>query len=298
VPTSRQLTGRNLAEHEDFRDILDECGIAGDLVAMGYKIAETMTEIFRGLPPGHPLFEQFSFIGADELADFEAILRRRAARNRPPGRADQIRLLSLPLGYVEPRHRLGLLDDGLKARLVAARRAVRGMLEEAEEPGVEFYDVDRVCAAAPLKDNLLFGRVSYRVANAQPRVTEVISAVISELGLRESVERIGLDHQVGPAGRLLTAQQRASINLVRCLVKRPDLLVVDGALAPYDEARALQIMNVILELNGERSLFFVLPNDRQAESFDVLMRFGQGRVTTEANSREAPAERRVVEGVA
>ena len=96
-------------------------------------------------------------------------------------------------------------------------------------------------AAAPLKDNLLFGRVSYRVANAQARVTEAISTVVTELGLREAVERIGLDHQVGPAGRLLTAQQRASINLVRCLVKRPDILVVDGALAPFDETRARRL---------------------------------------------------------
>src|SRR3712207_3070239 len=125
-----------------------------------------------------------------------------------------------------------------------------------------------------------------------------MSAVITELGLRDSVERIGLDHQVGPAGRLLNAQQRASINLVRCLVKRPDLLVVDGALAPYDETRALHMMNVVLELSAERSLFFVLPNDRQAENFDILMRFGQGQVTTEHNSREAPAKRRVAEGVA
>ena len=44
---------------------------------MGVQIAETMTEIFEGLPPGHSLFEQFSFIGAEELKEFEAILRRR-----------------------------------------------------------------------------------------------------------------------------------------------------------------------------------------------------------------------------
>ena len=45
-------------------------------------------------------------------------------------------------------------------------------------PGVEFYDPEKVCAAAPLRDNLLFGRVSYRVANAQARVAEAISAVV------------------------------------------------------------------------------------------------------------------------
>ena len=298
VPISRRLIGRELADDARFRDILERSGILGDLVTMGLRIAETMSEIFRGLPPGHPLFEQFSFIGAEELAEFEAILRRGATRNRPPNRAEQIRLLSLPLGYVEPRHRLGLLDDGLKERLVATRRAVREMLERDGDPGVEFYDADKVNAAAPLKDNLLFGRVNYRVANAQARVTEAMSAVIAELGLREAVERIGLDHQVGPAGRLLTAQQRASINLVRCLVKRPDILVVDGALAPYDETRAQAMLKVLLETSEDRSLFFVLPNARQVGSFDAAMRIERGQVIVEGRMQEAPPQKELAGGVA
>jgi putative ABC transport system ATP-binding protein len=291
VPTSPRLTGRGLAENASFRETLDQAGLMDDLIAMGLRIAETMAEIFRGLPPGHPLFEQFSFIGADELAEFEALVRRQASRSRKLSRNDQIRLLALPLAYVEPRHRLGLLDDELKMRLAKARKPVRRMLERAENPGVEFYDADKVCAAAPLKVNLLFGRVSYRVANAQARVTEAISAVINELGLREAVERLGLDHQVGPAGRLLTAQQRASVDLVRCVVKRPDILVIDGALAPFDETRRQHLLTQLLAVREGRTLFFVIPGDRKAEGFDVLMRFAGGQVRTEQNDRSKPPAR-------
>jgi putative ABC transport system ATP-binding protein len=288
VPTTRDLMGRNLADNPSFREILEDVGLFDDLVAMGLRIAETMTEIFRGLPPGHPLFEQFSFIAADELSLFDAILRRHANRGKL-SRPDEYRLLSLPLAYVEPRHRLGLLDDRLKARIVETRLPIRTMLERSEDAGVEFYEVDRVIAAAPLRDNLLFGRISYRVANAQVRVTEAITAVVSELGLREAVEKIGLNHNAGPAGRLLSAQQRACISLVRCLVKRPDILVVDGALAPFDEAKAQKLLRLLVELSEERSLFLVLPNDRQAEGFDVLMRFGDGKIRAER--RADPTER-------
>jgi len=289
VPTSRELTGRSLAENASFREVLDQSGLSAELIGMGLKIAETMTEIFRGLPPGHTLFEQFSFIGADELGDFEAIMRRNNGRGRPL-RGDEVRLLALPLAYVEPRHRLGLLDDALKSRLVEARASLRAALERSEDPGVEFYDPEEVCAAAPLRDNLLFGRVNYRVANAQARVAEAISAIVVELGLRDAAERIGLDHQVGPAGRLLNAQQRASVNLVRCLVKRPDILVVDGALAPYEETRAQHLLALLIELSDERSLFFVLPNEHGADRFDVVMRFSGGQVTTDIRTGSAPSE--------
>ena len=281
MPTSPALTGRALAEHAGFRQALEREGLLEDLVSMGARIAETMTEIFRGLPHGHPLFEQFSFIGADELAEFDAMLRRRAGRAGGRRRDNALRLLALPLGYIEPRHRLGLLDDGLKERLVKARATVREMLERSGEAGVDFYDPERVSAAAPLRDNLLFGRTSHSAASAQARVTEAISEVIEDMGLRPDVERLGLDHQVGAAGRLLTAAQRASVNLVRCLVKRPALLVVDGGLVPLGEARAQQVLAVLIELFRDATLVVVLPNERETAGFDALVRIRDGQLVLE-----------------
>jgi putative ABC transport system ATP-binding protein len=286
VPISEEFKGRNLAENGQFRSAIDRAGLTDDLVRMGLQIAETMTEIFEGLPPGHSLFEQFSFIGAEELSEFEAILRRRARGEGNLKREDRTRLLALPLAYIEARHRLGLLDGRLMDRIVEARGLIREVLETSAE-GVEFYDPERYCAAAPLRDNLLFGRVSYQVANARMRVAEAIGTVVRELDLLEDIERIGLDYQVGTAGRLLSPQERASVNLVRCLVKRPDILVIDGALAPFDEARSQQLLELLLEFLDQQSLFMVLPNDRQAGAFDVQLRFRDGQIITEKTA--APA---------
>ncbi|MFD0462046.1 hypothetical protein ACFQY9_09260 [Microvirga aerilata] len=176
----------------------------------------------------------------------------------------------------------------MMSRIVEARGLVREILEKTDAAGVEFYDPDRVCAAAPLRDNLLFGRISYQVANSRVRVAEAIATIVREFDLLEDVERIGLDHQVGTAGRLLSAQERASVNLVRCLVKRPDILVIDGALAPFDEARSQQMLQLLLGLFEQQSLFMVLPNDRQANDFDVQMRFRDGQIITQKTAEPAP----------
>ncbi len=281
VPVSDEFSGRNLADNPLFRSAIDRAGLTDRLVRMGLQIAETMTEIFQGLPPGHSLFAQFSFIGAEELPEFQAILRRRARGGHDLRREERTRLLALPLAYIEARHRLGLLDDSLKEQIVEARSFVRDTLEKADATGVEFYDPDGICMAAPLRDNLLFGRVNYQVADARHRVAEAIAAVVRELDLLEDVERIGLDHEVGAAGRLLSPQERASVNLVRCLVKRPDILIIDGALAPFDEERAGRILQALLEHFEQQSLFMVLSNDRQSAAFDVQMRFSDGRIVTE-----------------
>ena len=295
VPTSSALTGRRLAEHPGFRGALDRENLTADLVEMGARIAETMTEIFRDLPPGHPLFEQFSFIGAEELDEYESIIQRRASGGRAFRWDDATRLLAVPLAYIEPRHRLGLIDDGLRDRLVAARPRVRTMLEEAGDPGVEFYDADKVSTAAPLRDNLLFGRVNHNAADAQARVTEAITAVIDELGLRDDVERVGLDHQVGPAGRLLSAPQRAIVSLVRCLVRRPQILVLDGALAPFTEGRARELTGLILDSFADRTLLMTLPNDKAGEGFDALVRFRKGKAELEERRGEPPAGQAALE---
>ncbi|HEY8565017.1 MAG TPA: ABC transporter transmembrane domain-containing protein [Beijerinckiaceae bacterium] len=291
VPTSRALLGRDLAEHPAFRGALDAADLTRDLVRMGERIAETMTEIFRGLPQGHPLFEQFSFLGADELPDYEALLtRRRSTARRMARREDETRLLALPLAYIEPRHRLGLLDDAMRERLVAGRDTVRAALEKGGDPGVAFYEPDDVNGAAPVRDNLLFGRVNQTAANAQARVMEMVSAVVDELDLRVAVERVGLDHQVGPAGRLLSAPQRACVNLVRCIVKRPDVFVVDGGLAPLGEARARAVLKILLDGFAERTLFVTLANERDAEGFDALIRFGGGGATVDIVHDQAGTE--------
>ncbi|WFT82843.1 ABC transporter ATP-binding protein/permease [Methylobacterium sp. CB376] len=306
VPTTASLTGRAMAEHPVVRAVLDERGLAEDFVTMGEQIAQTMLEIFQGLPMGHPLFEQFSFLSADELPEYEAILARRTATEASEARhgsswlarvrrrwlgleryggADATRLIALPLAYIEPRHRLGLLDDALRARLVEARAALRAALAEAGEGGVEFYEPDAVCAAAPLRDNLLFGRINQSAADAAAAVTAAITATVEAMNLADAVARVGLDHQVGPAGRFLTGGQRAAISLVRGLVRRPDLLVLDGALGPMGENRARAVLTLLVQHFGrEGSLVAVLPNERFASHFDVVLRARGTSVAADART--------------
>jgi putative ABC transport system ATP-binding protein len=292
VPTMPALMGRAQADHPGFREALDRAGVTEELVAMGRRIAETMTEIFRDLPAGHPLFDQFSFISADELGDFEDIVQRQGRRGRSV-RDDRTRLLALPLAYIEPRHRLGILDDAARERLLAGRAVVREMLERSEDPSVEFYDPDRICAAAPVIDNLLFGRVNERFANARERVREAAREVIEEFELRDDIEQVGLDHQVGPAGRLLTAAQRAGVSVIRCVVKRPDVLVLDGALAPFGERRAPAALDLVVDATAGRTLVVVLPNEQHLDRFDTVVRFTGGQASVEPIGRNQDEADRV-----
>lgn len=268
-----------------FRRALEETQLDKEFQRLGVAIAETMTEIFRDLPPGHSLFSQFSFIDADDLDEYADILRRRGMKGRNAlTAADRRMLMRLPLEYIEPRHRLGLLDDALRARAIEARARFRAL--SGDNGMVEFYDPDCVCTAAPMRDNLLFGRVAYGASNAEGTVVEALTRVVDEMGLREVVERVGLSSEVGPAGRLLTPQQRARVSLARCIVKRPSWLVLDRGLSVLGDVEEARVLADLVDLMEGRTLISASRVAPEGVPFDVILQF-EGAQATQIQDKEA-----------
>jgi putative ABC transport system ATP-binding protein len=280
VPIGDAFREANLPRHPFVRAIIEAEGLSAPLAEAGRQIAETMLEMFAGLPAGHPLFERFSFIAGGDLAEFEELIGRVATRRRSEAaRADRDRLISLALAYSEPRHRLGLVDASLERRIVAARKSFREMISPEIGSSVEFYDPEHYNFAAPVRDNLLFGRVTYGVAGAEDKIAGVMRRALEALGLEQAIFRIGLDYQVGPAGRLMFGPQRAAVELARALIKRPQVLILDDAFRTFSGADARAALARIRERTAGATLVHGGVDDTDIADFDVSVRFEGGRIT-------------------
>ena len=295
VPLGDTFRDGNLPSHPFVRAILESEGLTKPLTAMGLSIATNMIEIFADIPEGHPLFERFSFFSAAERAYFQDLLARQGERRRDAESArDRERLIGLTLRYSESRHRLGLLDADTEARLVTARAAFAKLLPVSLQPAIEFYHPDRLCAAASLQDNLLFGRVAHDRAGAESQVRALIRRVLTDRGLDHDVFRVGLDTRVDAAGDGLAAGEIAAIDLARCLVRRPDIVVVERALEALPPALARDLVKRLRRALIGRGLVVVtsdLPPDLDEPPFDVVIRFDQGTVAERQDRRTLkPAE--------
>jgi len=276
-----------LADNDYLRGILDREGLTRELLEVGHRIAETMIELFADLPPGHPFFEQFSFIASDDLSEYQALaMRVGKAGLEHLGADDRGRLMALAFPYVEARHRLGLIDAGLEQRLLGARRAFADNLPAPLRSAVEFYDVNRYNAAATLQDNILFGRLAYGQARAAGRVMQSIGEVLDELDLRRAVTEVGLDFHVGIAGKRLSAAQRQKVGIARALVKRPDLLVVNQATAVLDNAAQIKVMENILDARRGRGVFWALHRADMARDLDRVLVLRDGKVVEQGKVAE------------
>jgi putative ABC transport system ATP-binding protein len=279
TPVGKDYDGDNLAADPYMQTVLHELGLDQDLLRMGLSIAETMVELFSGLSPDNPLFEQYSFVSADELPNVRLLLQRlggKGAEAVPD--ADRVRLTTLPLRYIEARHRLGLIDAAMEDRLLAARRAFRAGLPGPLQGAVEFYDFGRYNSAATLQDNVLFGRLVYGQAQGEQRIGTLIRQVLDELLLRDSVIEVGLDYNVGVAGKRLAATQRQKLGIARALIKRPQFLVVNEAVAVFDGRTQDRIRDHILATADGRGVVWIASRPSQADPFDQVIVMQGGRV--------------------
>jgi ABC-type multidrug transport system ATPase subunit len=269
----------NLAGNEYVRRVLRETGLTDDLLKTGHKLAETMVELFSGLPPGHEFFGRFSFIRQDDLPEVKAVLGRAAdAGLEGINEADRELLMALPFKMISARHRLGLIDDAFEARILQARRYFAEHLPSGMRDGIEFFDAARYIGAATLQDNILFGKVATGQAQAGSRISAMLHDVLEELKLRPQVAAIGLGYQVGVGGARLSTSDRQKVAIARALLKRPAVLILDQAAAGLDAGSQNRIVTSVLESRKGRCVFWALQRSDLAERFSHTLVMERGRL--------------------
>ena len=279
TPIDPTFAPGRLADNPIARDAMAATGLDRTVLRMGLQIARTMVEIFADLEPGHPFFEQFSFIDAEDLPGYKTLVAQADKLGLDALPEEQRRqLICLPLDYVEARHRLELIGPEVERLVVATRHELDRRIADGHPEAVELFDAERYNAAASLQDNILFGRIAHGRANAETRISEAVAEVLDQLGVRESVIDVGLEYQVGVAGKRLSAVQRQKLALGRALMKRPDLLVVDQATAIMDGQTQTRIMDRVLPERADGGVIWVLHRADLANRFDGVVVVDAGQI--------------------
>ena len=275
-----------LAENPYVRKVLHETELMADFLLMGRNLAELMVDLFADIEPGSEMFEQFSFISADDLPEFRSVLARTDVPDlQSLSDADRRMLLSLPFRLIPARHRLGLIDEPMRERLLAARVAFAEGFGMGSPP-VDFFERDRYNSAVSIQDNILFGRLAYGKARSASRVGELIREVVEMLDLRQAIMEVGLDFPVGIGGSRLTPAQRQKLSIARAVLKRPDVLIVDEATAMLDSAAQSRIMGSLQKEFAGRTLIWLVHHASLGKEFDQTLVMDGGRMVEQGRFEE------------
>jgi putative ABC transport system ATP-binding protein len=298
VSAPEALGGARLEDHAYMVSVIAETGLEEKFVSMGLRIAETLIDLFGDLAPDNPLLERMDLMSPEEIDDYRAIVRRVA--DMPAGTidpADRRALLRLTYGYIEPRHRLGLLDEKSQAEIVAARQTFRDGLPEPLAGAVQFHQPGVVNFAASVQDNVLFGRIVDTYAEAGERVSAILRETMDALDLTTAVIELGLDFDIGSGAKRLSLAQQQKLALGRALLKRPDLLIVNRAIASLDansqDAIVTRVLDHARASDGPGfATFWVLSQASSGQWFDRVVTFENGRITKTEQRASTPQEER------
>jgi ABC-type multidrug transport system fused ATPase/permease subunit len=267
-----------LIDYPSIQKVLKENDLKDEFLNAGLQIAEIMLDLFSDVEPDSELFEQFSFIEADDLPEFNKLLQESRQNGlQSLQQNDRRRLISLPFKLIVARHRLGLMTESIQQRILNARRQIHEFAT-TEDLGIEFFDESSYNPRISIQDNILFGKPAYGQANAQAKINSLIADVVNELGLRNQIIEAGLNYEVGVAGGRLSAIQRQKLGLARALLKAPDLLIVNEALSSLDPASERRLIGNVRDRMKGHGILWMLGRVQLAEQFDAVMVMERGKL--------------------
>jgi lipoprotein-releasing system ATP-binding protein len=119
-----------------------------------------------------------------------------------------------------------------------------------------------------------------------PTLAKGIDRKGSEQRATELLNRVGLADRMHHRPDALSGGQRQRVAIVRALINRPALLLVDEPTGALDSKTAEQIMDLLIELNQaeQTAMLMVTHADSLAARMDTTLRLEQGQLTAEAHA--------------
>ena len=211
-------------------EALAHSGARAELLAIGRDIAGEFAELVETVGRDSAVLESFPGYSKAQILAARELVHDSAGRAPEAMTAEQQEtLLVLALGFVEARDRLEVLDAGRITRLLGCRRRVRAGF--AGRPEIVFFDEDRFNPGRTIAENILNAQRRYDRRARWRRLDELMAAAIRAAGLRDDLVRLGLGAPVGSGGANLSSRARRRVALARALLKRPNILLLEGIAA-------------------------------------------------------------------
>ena len=269
-PTDRRLESL-------FIDLLHDEDLIDDTLAISLGVVETLNRAFGRDGTDHPLFLK---LGLD--ADLYHHLIDVAARQKQVGLArlgydEKIVLLTVPFTLTaeqigpdfpeEYKHKILTIRDTQARRLRAhlAREFV-GIAPDQFIPTLTVFE------------NAIYGRVSALAGAQAETIEDIVAEVMTARNLRKRVASITYDLPTGLGGANLPTvfQERAAFS--RAGIKRPDILIMNHALASHDSASRLRTRQRLRELLPKSTMIFMEDHFAHPEAYDLFVEITDGRI--------------------
>ncbi|MEM9044111.1 MAG: ABC transporter transmembrane domain-containing protein [Pseudomonadota bacterium] len=265
------------AKHDRVTKILSEAGADEIVKEMGWDIASEFADLVAAVDEESAVLDAFAAYPKDDLkAAAELFEQNRAAGLSAVSGEGEKLLTSLALKFVLRRDRLDVLSDDRIADLIACRG--RAVPLTAEDPDFVGFEEDRFNPSRTIADNLLMGARRIERKSRWKALDDEMERALVMAGLRFRILSMGLDRPAGAGGANLSTSMKRRVALVRAVIKRPKILVLDGIAGGEAEAD-VRLRHVIRSELPETTVLYAASSPNAASGADRVLSLDEnGRV--------------------
>jgi len=285
LPT-RKLTQLSLSQEINFVQLMRDQGIADELTSMSTNLIESLTKTFGHDGTNHPLFQRLNI--DEELYKRLGIIVKKRQSVGDAGLPDEDYALILTVPFAFSAEQIGpAFSEPFKERVLAIRKQNAAQMLRALDGLFEPIDSNRYIPAMTLMGNAIFGRISSMAGAREKLIEDTVVDVLSEHGLRRLTAESIFNLATSMGGENLPVVFRERIAFSRAGIKKPDILILENALASHaDEARQL-MRERISNLMPDTTKIFIENQIQPSESYDMVIEIVDGRIDGRASDDES-----------
>ncbi|MEY8842451.1 ABC transporter transmembrane domain-containing protein [Cribrihabitans sp. XS_ASV171] len=274
------LTPAALAEQTEFLAQLRELGLDETLVQLSHDVLDMLRQIFGMDGTDHPLFSKVKLDPQTYETALDLVERSRAEGAKGLSDTELANLLVVPFRLSADR--IGpAFSDELKARILDLRRSHSDKLLATLGDVFAPLEPDTFAPGLTVLENALFGKITQ---SGGPRADELrrrIADVLVENGVQSLVIELIYDVPIALGGQNVPAVFAEPLAFTRATIKKPDILILDKALASYDMTTQKAVYRNLRELLPETTVIYLNDQFESPEVFDLYLEVQQGRIVTE-----------------
>ncbi len=273
----RDISQQGLAADARFIRLVFDQGLAEQGIAISQTLIETLHQTFGKDGTNHPLFTALN-IEEDMYEQLVDIAQRRRDKGDVALTDDEFALL-LTVPFAFTAEQIGpAFPESFKKEIVQIRKTSGpGMREQVKNMFVPI-DPENYLPRLTVLENALYGRISMVAGAKEDLIEDIVAEMMRDKGLHRLVAETIFDLRTGIGGTNLPTifHERAAFS--RAGIKRPDVLVLDKALASHSAELRKKTRSALRDLLPDTTLIFLEESFSSPSNYDVFVEIKDGRV--------------------
>ncbi|WP_020679451.1 ABC transporter transmembrane domain-containing protein [Marinobacterium rhizophilum] len=258
-------------------------GFGPELEHFAHSMLDTLVNTFAAIGPNHPIFKRLGGLTPETYAALQDVQQKQHSGRALTAVESELRL-TLP--FMITAEQLDMpLPSGISTAVLRMREACVPLHEALFQSRYRPLDEQRINPGISVLENLIFGKLARAGETNERSIRSIIAEELLQAELHGPLSMLIRSIPVGLGGTEVPPIAQERFAFLRATIKKPDILVLDQALASHSVAQRSEALRKIRHLLPEATIIVLEPTISDSEQFDLTIQLEDGRVPVDGSPR-------------